>query len=507
MFRCAQTAVRSQISIVTLALVAYLAIAFLFAARKTPWVDEGWIASAPANWAATGSFGTPSLQPTGSWLNAELTGIREYTFWNLPVAITAQALWYKGFGFSVLKMRSLSILSGLLALVSWFATVEKLSASRAAACLTVVMLSLDFTFLWSAADGRMDMMCAGFGAAGLAAYLVWRERNFPASLWLANSLLALSLFTHPNGALYFFGFVVLLWIHDRRRINWRHGCVLTPYLLIAALWAVYALQHPDYFLAQMEANSMAIGGTRWAGLAHPLHAIRNEVLVRYIAHFGVRPFWGAQIPAYALVIPVSYWALFASAATFSRLKSSKGLSELLALTALFVVAMTFLIGLKAQTYLILVLPLYVATGAVFFCQSHVSRSAFAPLSFLLLGALLISNTAVIVSKLRHNPSTSEYLPTVEFIRAHLDPGERVTADSYFGFDLGFDRVNDDCRVGYYSGMRTRLVVEDTWYGIWWKNLFPGQEPELASYVEQLLKNDYRVIYSNGQFRVYARRAT
>src|SRR5579875_3430063 len=508
MFRCcAQNWLRSRMWIAALVIGAYLAMAFSFAARKTPWVDEGWIASAPANWARTGSFGTPSLQPTGSWLNAELTGIREYTYWNLPVAITAQGLWYKTIGFSVLKMRALSILAGMLALVSWFAIVAKLSGNRAAACLTVLILSFDFTFLWAAADGRMDMICAGLGAAGLASYLIWRERSFYISLWLANTLLALSLFTHPNGALYVAAFLILVWMQDRSRLSWRTSPVLTPYLLIAALWAAYALQRPDYFLAQMEANSMAIGGTRWAGLAHPLLAIKNEVLIRYLAHFGIYPLWGGEIPSYSLVIPISYWFLLVAAGVFWYLERAKGLSVLLCLTAIFVLAMTFLVGLKANAYLILVLPLYAASGAVFFCGSHSSRSAFAPVSLFLLTAILVCNVAFIASKLRHNPFTSEYQSTVEFIRAHLHPGEHVTADSYFGFDLGFERVNDDCRVGYYSGVRTQLIVEDLWYGVWWRTLFPGEEPELAHYVEQLLKHNYKVIFRSGQFRVYARRGT
>ncbi len=128
--------------ILLLAVVFYLCMAFRMSSVKSPWVDEGWIASAPANWARTGSFGTPSLVPTGSWLTDELTGINQYTYWNLPVALVAQAGWYRVFGFTLFTMRSLSILFGLLALVSWYAIVSELSESRLAGALTAALLSI-----------------------------------------------------------------------------------------------------------------------------------------------------------------------------------------------------------------------------------------------------------------------------------------------------------------------------------------------------------------------------
>jgi hypothetical protein len=470
-------------------------------------VDEGWIASAPATWAKTGSFGTPSLQPTGSWLNAELTGIREYTYWNLPVAIVAQAVWYKVLGFSVLKMRTLGILFGLLVLISWFAIVLKLAHSRVAACLTVALLSFDYTFLWGAADGRMDMMCGALGSAALASYLMWREQHLGGVLWIANALLALSVFTHPNGAWFAVALFAFLWVYDRRRLGWRDLTKLTPYFLIAAFWAAYALRRPDYFLAQMGANSMAIGGTRWAGLAHPLIAIRNELLVRYLAHYGVYPFWGGNVPEYALLIPISYWILVLAAAVFWRTRRPEGLLTLLGLTGFFLTAMTFLVGLKAQNYLVLILPFYAATAAAFLWRSHRMRSAFAPLSLFLIMTVVVCNMGAIAFKLGQNQISSAYEPTVRFVQARLQRGDRVTAGSYFGFGLGFDRVNDDCRLGYYSGVHTRLVIADSWYGTWWQSWFFGQEPEVGNYVQRLLATDYRVIFRSGSFVVYERRGT
>jgi 4-amino-4-deoxy-L-arabinose transferase-like glycosyltransferase len=496
---------RAYIWVLASSIICYLILAFSIAKVKTPWVDEGWIASAPANWATTGSFGTPSLEPSGSWLNAELTGIQEYTYWTLPVGIVAQALWYKTFGFDVLKMRTLGILCGLLTILSWFAVVAKLSESRLAGSITAALLSIDYTFLWSAADGRMDMMCVAFGGAGLATYLLLRERCLMQALWLANTLISLSLFTHPNGILFFLGLVFLAVYFDRGRLSWRDISTLLPYLIIAALWGLYILIRPDYFLAQFGANASARGGTRWAGLTHPLRAVAQEILTRYVAHFGFLPLWGGPVPRYAICIPIAYWIASAVTCSLASIRRWANVRAVIWLAGIFLAFMTFFVGLKAQCYLVFIIPLYAAVLAIWLCRSHHGRSATAPLSTIVAIGLLVCQIGTIAFKIRTNPYASEYTPTVNFVRSRLAPGSFVFADSYFGFDLGFGRVKDDTRLGYYSGNRADLVVENLWYRWWWHKLYPVEEPQVAKYINGLLGAEYRLIFEKGQFRVYERR--
>lgn len=451
-------------------------------------------------------MGTPSLEPTGSWLNAELTGIHEYTYWNMPVGIFAQALWYKLVGFSMLKMRALSMLFGLLALVSWFVIVSKLSGSRLAGSLAVGLLSIDYTFLWSAADGRMDMMCAGLGAAGIASYLWLRQSRWTLALWLANTCLALSLFTHPNGMLFVLCLVFLTVFYDRDQLSWRDLPALTPYFAIAALWGAYILHRPDYFLAQFGANATAFGGSRWAGLRDPLDALKSEIIIRYLAHYGIYPVWGGPIPKYTVAVPFLCW-FSALAAWFVRpIRCSRGPLALLCLSVLFFSVMTLFVGMKSPSYLVIILPLYAAVLAVWLCMSHRRGSMpAAPMSAAVLLLLVACQLGTIAFKVRKNAYGSEYAPTVQFVRQHVPRRASLVADSYFGFDLGFDRVKDDTRLGYYTGVHPDVIIADVWYRYWWEQLFPVVEPEVAGYVRKLLSAEYRVIFAKGPFRVYERR--
>jgi 4-amino-4-deoxy-L-arabinose transferase-like glycosyltransferase len=488
------------------ALVFYLYSAFRMAAVKAPCVDEGWIVSAPANWAKTGDVGTPALEPTGSWLSAELTGINQYTYWNMPVALVLQGLWYKLLGFSLLTARSLSIVCGALALLSWFAIGSKLACSRLAGAMGAAILATDYTFLWASADARMDMMCAALGSSGLAAYLIFRERHWDVALWAANALIALSVFTHPNGVLSLVPFCFLVLYYDRKRLSARDIAAVTPYLLLAVLWGAYILQRPDLFLAQFSANAAARGGARWGSLLHPMGAIQSELLLRYAWHYGVRPIWGGPVPPYTMAIPLLYWMALGGAWLYRPVRRDKGLFVLLLLATLQLALMTFVIGFKASNYLVFILPLYASVWAIWVWKLHIRKSLFAPASLLLTVLLIGCQIGVERYKIRVDTYRNEYVPTLQFVRGWIArTGGKVVANSYFGIDLGFDKIRDDSRVGFYSGAQPGLVVEDLWYAWFWRIAFEPEEPEVALYIKRLLDTEYQPVFEKGSFKVYERR--
>lgn len=484
------------------ALLAYIALALAFARTKAPAVDEGWLSSAPANWAQTGSMGTPSLAPTGSWVKSDLKGINRYTYWAMPVYLTLQGLWYKMFGVSLLAGRCFSIFFGIILLISWFLIIQKLSRNALIGALTAAFLSVDYTFLWTAADARMDMACAGFGAAGLAAFLSMKDHHWRTALWVANSLIALSVFTHPNGAIFALGLFFLVIYRDRSRIAW-HDCItLAPYAVLAALWSAYIFQRPDYFIAQFGASAMVHGGMRFAGILHPLQALWEEINLHYLLHYGLGPIWGGKVPKYTLAIPFVYIITFAASWSYKPIRASRRLRSLLLLTLLFFLFMTFGIGLKLAIYLVLILPLYAAVLAVFVCTTHQQRSVLAPISLVLALVFLGCQSGTIAFKIRADDYHENYLPTVRFISKHLHRGQTVLADSYFGFNVGFSQIRDDAHLGFYSGMRPDWIVADSWYRLWWDGLFPETEPAAAKYVKALLASHYRLIYTQGSYSIY-----
>src|SRR3989442_14182557 len=115
-------------------------------------------------------MGTAAMETAGTrW-----KGIDRYTYWTVPLHLLAQAGWYKAFGFGLFAMRALSAVWGLVALAALYAALLMLSGDQRAAALSTALIALDSSFIATASSGRMDMMNAALGLAGLAAYLLLR---------------------------------------------------------------------------------------------------------------------------------------------------------------------------------------------------------------------------------------------------------------------------------------------------------------------------------------------
>src|SRR5215831_9256106 len=247
---------------------AFLAIALLFVilagvriATKRPWVDEAWFTGPALDLTTNGRFGTPVLDPTGSHLSlykpgAVLTGIDRHTYWIMPLYPLTLAIWGKAFGFSVFSIRVPSLLWGLLLLGSVWVMVRRFGGSEGAAALATAILAVEFGFVDSGSDGRMDMMSAALGFAGLAAYLSLRERNLLRAVLAGHALCAASLFTHPNGMFAAASLMIcILWL-DLRQISVKlAGVIAAPYVVGMLAWGVYILRAPAEFIAQFGANS------------------------------------------------------------------------------------------------------------------------------------------------------------------------------------------------------------------------------------------------------------
>jgi len=159
-------------------LLAFVAIAVMCAHTNLPWSDEAWFASPALNLITNGSFGTSVLDPTASFRTNNLTGIHRHTYWIVPLFPLAEAAWFRAMGFGLMQVRYLSILWGLLALWAWYRMLQILSGDERVALLALGLMAVDFTVAWTASVGRMDMMCAALGGAGLTAFLILRETNF-----------------------------------------------------------------------------------------------------------------------------------------------------------------------------------------------------------------------------------------------------------------------------------------------------------------------------------------
>ena len=104
--------------------------------------------------------------------------------------MVALAGWYRLFGFSLLSMRAYSIAWGALALPAIFYILRKLFPDPRVAQLGTFFTAIDFIYLWSSADGRMDSSANALALISIAAYLYLRERRFTLALLVSQVLSA-----------------------------------------------------------------------------------------------------------------------------------------------------------------------------------------------------------------------------------------------------------------------------------------------------------------------------
>jgi len=158
---------RARVVFAVLLLAAYVSVTVGAARNQRPRTDEGYFASPALNLITSGSMGTPILEN-----GPHMEGIRERTYWMPPLHMLAQAAWYKAVGFSLVSMRLLSLVWGLVLLAAVYVLVNTISRDETAALLAAGVVAVDYNFLLCAASGRMDVMSAALGFSGLAA--TWR---------------------------------------------------------------------------------------------------------------------------------------------------------------------------------------------------------------------------------------------------------------------------------------------------------------------------------------------
>jgi hypothetical protein len=489
-------------------LVAYSALATAAALTKLPLSNEAWFAN-PALTLITGHYmGTPILETSGTWLQ----GLDRYTYWIMPLHILAQAAWYKVFGFSLFTLRLLSVAWGVVALAAWWLILAELTRSQRVALLGCALIATDFTFVTNAATGRMDMMCAALGFAGLAAYLALRECNLVGAMLAGNALVAASGLTHPCGIMPFVGLWFLVFYFDRARLKgWLVAVAAVPYLAGAVAWGAYILQSPSLFWAQFVGNISGFAGeysssSRFLGLHSPWKALKDEIFNRYLQNFGLTVRW-TEAGRLKLLIPLAFVVGILILVGRADLRLQKGHRALLLLAAIYFLILTFFEGMKLPSYLVHTVPLFAAMLAVAFhsCFTHPFR--YAPRWLVGLGvALLVAlQVSVLASQVHRNVYRRHYLPTVAFLENRADAHSLIIGPAAFAFQFGFEgRIVDDVRLGCRSGKTPDFIVVGAWYQKWFKTA-ATRDPVLHQCIEGRLTQEYIEVFRNDEYTVYSRR--
>jgi hypothetical protein len=481
-------------------LLLFVVLAVLSAHVNLPWSDEAWFASPALNLDTHGNFGTSVLDQTASFRQNNLTGITRHTYWIMPLYPLVQAAWYPVVGFSLLHLRYLSIFWGLVALGAWYRILLVVSKDSRVAILAVGLLAADFTFIWCASVGRMDMMAAALGSAGIAAYLSFRETHFLRAVIVSQACVAAAGMSHPQALGYFAGLLVLTLYSDWRRIRPVHVlAAAAPYLICAVGWGLYILRAPHEFMLQFGGNAAGRG----VPLNHPLALLQSQFVHRFWWTFGMAP--NTQgLSHIKLFVLAAYAAGIFSVLFISDIRQHPGYRALL-LTGGATLLVMMAIDSEAQSHYVIHFVLWMAActaiATVWFWdhRPHFRRELFAILVLLLLVQLATTGR-----RLSQRAYETEYLPVATYLQAHAQSKDIIMASSELAFQLGYvDNLVDDPRLGFRSGKRPNFIVIDKNRYEEWIPQYELREPATFHYIQDMM-HEFHPVLSNDAYHLYAR---
>ncbi len=487
------------------AIVVFLLQAFWIARTKAPWCDEGWFANPAYNLAFTGRMSSNVQEPSGHFLNAYLSGIQERTYMVVPNHLLALAGWFRVFGFSLFTMRAWSILWGAITLSVTFYILYRLLPDPRIAQLATALLSLEFVFIWSTADGRMDAMASALALLEIAAYLHWRPRNLRAAILISQICGAAAAFTHPNALLGLIAVGVLAWRFDRFRVRWRWVFeAAIPYCVLALAWMAYIAQNPFDFRAQFLANAAGRGSARWLVIVQPWLAVWNE-LQRHVATYMASSQWSGVMNPWMFFIPFLYLVALVWFFRSNRASPSPDICMFSICAAVYVLGLTFLNGFKAPCYVIYLLPFYSAVLAAWLLKQWDRGRDARFLGTTVAAAFLVAQITTTVLHIRADEYHRDYVPAAHKLAAYRTAGNTIVGPSTMGFIAGFRGFRDDARLGIYSGLNPDIVVMDRSYR-YFARLFATEEPRVFTHVATTLTSKYRCTEKFGSFWVFEREA-
>jgi hypothetical protein len=492
----------------SLAASLYLICCLALALTRGPWYDEGFLANPSYAWITTGHPGISILDDSGPFLpfnqRMSMRGIREHIYAQMPLYVVFLAGWFKVVGFGLVRTRMFTILCGLVALLSWYSVVRKLTMDAGVAVVTFSLIAIDYGYVLRSSEGRMDALSAAFGFGALAVYLALRERNFARAVLLSHTCVAASAFTHPNGGmLAFAGLALLTLYYDRARIRPRHFAIaLSPYLVASAGWGIYIAQDVQAFKAQFRLNS--IQGGRLETFRSPWNTVKREILERYLDSLGGVGNWSG-FKKLKVVIPLSYWAGLAGVLCIGELRRRKGYLALLLLTVTYFFVLAFTDGRKSQCYVVHIIPLFAALLAASIVWLWRKGKVYRPAVAAGVVLLCLIHVGGIFYQARADSYHKSYLPAIRFLKENTRADQAVIGPGVLGFGLRYPpNLTDDFRLGYLSGQRPDWVVVNDWYEGWFRSL-KKVEPDAYQFVRTRLDNEFVPVYNEAGIVIYRRR--
>jgi hypothetical protein len=117
----------------------------------------------------------------------------------------------------------------------------------------------------------------------------------------------------------------------------------------------------------------------------------------------------------------------------------------------------------------------------------------------ILAAVILIHSGTNLLRFRRDLYHNNYTVAGNFLNQNAQPNDSVMASSEFWFLLNYkENLIDDYRLGFLTGKRADFIVMDnSRYKDWSKN-----QPDAHQYIENLLQNNYTVVYEDEIYQVY-----
>jgi hypothetical protein len=482
-----------------LVVVCYLALGLGRAVSTSPWNDEAWYSSPSWSLIHNGTTGTPLLETAGQFWR----GINLRTYWVVPLQFFVQVPWFKLFGFSLLSARCFALAWGIVGLISWGFVARRITGNDVMGFGTMLLLAFDYQFVSQMALDRMDAMSLGLASLAILSYLELRERHLAAAALVSQTCVAACGLTHPTPGIPVLCAVAFLAVYyDRSRIGIKLLVLAAiPYLIFGAGWYWYISAAPDLFRAQFLGNVTDID--RLGGFRHPLRAVIGEVR-RHIDMGGFAP---GMASLYRIkILSVLIYLLAGIALLFDReARRDPGIRPLLGLWLVYVIVMTFYDNTKDVKYAVHLVPIYDAVVAVWLVRIWQKRRAPRWIAVAAAAIFFAVNAGGLLYTSYRDDYHKIYLPVADFLKSHTKSGDLILAGSEFGFAMGFDRnMVDDERITYSSRKKPDFIVLSPNY----QGFIDADRrtwPAAYNYIENLLADTYRPIYSENGYTIFERK--
>jgi hypothetical protein len=468
-----------------------LALAIGYSLTRAPWWDEGVYADVAMTFRNHGHLGASTLYPFG-YLN--LPEANRYTYSQLPLYLVVLGIWWRLVPATVEWMRLFSVLWGCVYIASWYLFVRALSRRESLALFIASVVAFDYYFLFAASDGRMDMMCAALGQAGLASYVYFRESNWTKAMILAGCFGAASLLCHPLGAVTNLAIAAVVLL-DWRRFQWKGVAgAAAPYVVGGAACVAYILQAPAVFWAQSKAAS-EYRVVSWLQIFQNLF---NDFYLRYVGLYYSNLSGINRLKAASLLFAV---VGVIGVAANRRLRSQPLGKILLILAAVTYLGVAAVDNQKFPVYFVFATPVFTACAALWAWNNWEIGGVRRLVASALLAGSVLSSIGGYSYKIYKDAYGHLYRPAVNAIKANLPPNGLVMGGSELGFALGFGpTLVDDRYLGYFSRKTPDVFVESPYYG--------GMGgPGLRSawdWSRDTLRTQYHLVLENSAHRVYVR---